>query len=405
MVSKARKPSIKPFKATHFNPSKVKSYSKVVCPPYDVISKAHLACLRERSQFNFSHLLITDKGGYAAVGRKLNEWLKSKVLIDDDKDCFYLYEQAFKVGKKTFKRYGVLSLLRMEKKDIFPHEYTLSAPKVDRKKMIRAVKANLSPIFCIAVKPVRTLKNIYLSFSAKKPFASFKDEEGIHNRVWKIFDKRDIEKISQAFNKAKLVIADGHHRFEISYDYFLKNKDKFQDLDYVLAFVTDVQEGLLILPTHRVISLDESKDSFIRKAGKYFKLKKVTKGGLENKLSKAKRFAFGLCWGKEFFLLELKDAAILGKIKDKSYRNLDTYVFHQLVLPLFKTSGGIKYTHSLNEAASMVKGTAAAFILRPATLKAVFSISSKGCRLPQKSTYFYPKLTSGIVVRRFLKHG
>ncbi|MFA7677243.1 MAG: DUF1015 domain-containing protein [Candidatus Omnitrophota bacterium] len=401
MGSKTKKPSIKPFKATHFNPAKVKSYSKVVCPPYDVISKAHLSCLRKKSQFNFSHLLIADKSNYPAVGSKLSDWLKKNILIDDNQYCFYLYEQIFKVNGKRFKRYGILSLLKMEKKNIFPHEYTLSAPKVDRKKMIRAVKANLSPIFCIAAKPVEALKSIYKGFSLKKPFISFRDEQDIVNRLWRICDKHDIEKISRGFEKVKLVIADGHHRFEISYDYFLKNKDKFQNLDYVLAFVTDVQKGLLILPTHRVVSLNESKDSFVKKIGKYFRLKKVTKNNLEKMLSRAKRFAFGLCWGNEYFLLELKDDVILGKIKDKDYRNLDTYVFHKLVLPLLKTSSNIEYTHSFKEAAEMSVRGKAAFILRPATLEAVFAISSKGCRLPQKSTYFYPKLTSGIVIRRF----
>jgi len=139
------------------------------------------------------------------------------------------------------------------------------------------------------------------------------------------------------------------------------------------------------------------------KLDRNFSIKKVSQKNVENLLKKNSSFCFGICSRNKFYFLTLKDKKILDKMDNKLYSKIDSYVFHKLVLPELDLSGKIEYTHSLKEAAQLTARSKAAFLLRPASLDSVIAISSKGFRLPQKSTYFYPKLLSGLVLRRFRK--
>ncbi len=393
--------TVKPSYATHYNPKRIKNYSSVICPPYDVISPKQLSSLRKKSSYNFSHILIADKNNYQEKGSLLNKWVKQGVLVDDCQESYYLYEQKFNVEGKACMRFGLLSLLQMDKKGIFPHEHTLSAPKVDRKKIIRATKANLSPIFIIASKRLDEFAKVYKKYSKQKPLFKFNDSDNNPNCVWKISDKKDIAELGKAINKCKLTIADGHHRFEISYDYFKKNKNRFKDINCVLAYVTDCQKGLNVMPTHRVITIKDKDKEFFGKLDQYFKVEKVTQGELTKKLKSYLGFKLGICKNNQCYFLSLKSKTALNKISNKLYRELDTYLLHQLVLPSFTTKGAIEYTHSLGEAKKIATKGKVAFILRAVPLDAVFKIANQGFRLPQKSTYFYPKVASGVTIRRF----
>lgn len=393
--------TVKSFSATHYNPLFIKDNSSVACPPYDTISAKQLVSLRKKSSYNFSNILIADNNDYKKTRITMDEWLKKRVLIDDERESIYLYEQRFHVEKKLFRRFGFLSLLKMDKKNIFPHECTLKGPKEDRKQIIKTAEANLSPIFVIAARPLEIFRKIYKCYCGKKPFLNFRDDENNINRIWKIQDKKHIFEICREIDKSELVIADGHHRFEISYDYFKKNKNRFKDLDYILAYITDRQKGVVILPTHRVIDIKDKDGEFFKKLEKYFRIKKVTKNVLEKKIRSKGKFCMGVCRNAKFYFLELKTLSILDKISDAVYRQLDTCVFHQLILPLFKTDSKIEYTHSVKEAEKMAGKKKTVFFLRAALIDSVFKISSKGFRLPQKTTYFYPKILSGIVLRRF----
>ena len=396
-----KSPAIKPFRATCYNPLAIRNYSLVICPPYDVITKEELKLLRKKSLYNFAHILIADNSNYRASGAILNKWVREGILVEDEKECLYLYEQKYSVDGVPSVRYGILSLLRMDKKNIFPHEHTLSAPKKDRKKMIEATKANLSPIFIIAAKRMEIFRDIYKCYAQKEPFFKFKDADNNMSRIWKISDQKQISKLTGAINKCKLVIADGHHRFEISYDYFKKNQKKFRGLDYILAYIVDCQKGLNILPTHRVVTIQEKDDIFFAKLDKYFEIMEVKPDLLRRKLKSQTVFCLGICKKDKCYFLSLKSSAILDKIPNKLYRELDTYLLHHFILPLFKVKGDVKYTHSLKEAKNMASKNKVAFILRTVSLDTIFKISSKGLRMPQKSTYFYPKVMSGVTIRRF----
>ncbi|MBU1121624.1 MAG: DUF1015 domain-containing protein [Candidatus Omnitrophota bacterium] len=397
--------TIKPFCGTHYNPEKIDDMSEVICPPYDVIDSKQLESLRQKSAYNFSHILLATNGNYKELGEKFQKWIDDKILIDDNDPSLYLYEQKFQCQGNTYCRFGFLGLLRMDKEGtVHPHEHTLSKPKEDRKKMINEMKTNLSPIFVVVPKPVEIFSQTYQDYSKKKPTYTFKDIDGNDNVMWRIDDKLVVEKICGAVQESKLVIADGHHRFEISYDYYQKNKGEFKDLNYVLAFIASAQDGLLILPTHRIIEVKENAAELTAKLEEYFVISKVSQGQMTDNLNKKGMFAFGIYRDGQFYFMELKSKEILDKmLGDSVYKNLDSYLLHHVVLPLVTTVGDITYTHTIDEARMLAGSGKCAFLVRAAALEDVFQIANQGYRMPQKSTYFYPKLVSGAVIRRFRK--
>ncbi|UCG35423.1 MAG: DUF1015 domain-containing protein [Candidatus Omnitrophota bacterium] len=391
---------IKPFKASYYNPEIIQDLSTVVCPPYDVIGADELQFLRTRYPYNYCKILLATDSDYRFVGKEFKRWLKEGILVSDEQESLYLYEQKFTYEGKVHRRFGILSLLCMNRKGmVFPHEYTLKKPKIDRKRITEAVKANLGPIFVIAPTTLRSLQNAYKEYSCQPPFFEFVDSKNIENKVWKIAEHNKIKKICDDFEKARLVIADGHHRFEVSYDYFKRNRGRFKDLNYVMAYITDAQEGLLILPTHRVVEVQETTLDALKP---YFYIEDVNQNELQQKLEAKSLFSFGIYKNGSFKFLRLKKAAALKSV-NPIYRKLDTYLLHQLVLPRLKPVGEARYTHSIEEAKQLADNKRVAFLLKPSPLKEVFAIANKGARLPQKSTYFYPKLLSGIVIRRFEK--
>lgn len=396
-------PTIKPFCATYYNPEKIKDLSSVVCPPYDVIDSEKLSILKKLSEYNFSHVLLANGDNYSSIGKKFRQWFKDNIFTVDDKESLYLYEQTFSYDGKQYSRYGITAILKMDKKgSVFPHEHTLTAPKKDRKKMIGEMKANLSPVFIIIPKPMKVLHKVYCSYSGKKPFSKFKDADGNSNCLWKIEDKNEIKRICCEIDKHKFVIADGHHRFEVAYDYYLKNKGRFKNLNYVLAHIVDAQKGLLILPTHRIVELKEDIPSFPDKLKKYFHIEDSDAVALKEKLQEEGNFRMGIYRAGKYHFLQLKKFEIIDKIiTDPVYKKLDTCILHQFVFPLLDIKNGIEYTHSIQEAEKLAGKNKTVFLLRPVSLKAVFSVANKGYRLPQKSTYFYPKVSCGIVLRKF----
>lgn len=396
--------TIRPFKATHYNSSLFKNLSALTCPPYDVISKKQLSLLKKRSPYNFSNILIATNNDYQEIGKKLRNWIDKQVLVDDEDECIFLYEQKFTIGAAEYKRFGFLALLKMnEKGAIFPHEYTLSAPKEDRKKIIEEVKANLSPIFVIAPKKIGYFHRLYKQYHSKKPFMNFKDLDGNGNLVWKITDCDTIKKLCLEVNGKNLVIADGHHRFEVAFGYYKRNKSRFKNLNYIMSYITDSQAGLVVLPTHRVVSVPDF-DAALETLTLYFDIKEIKNSIiLTKKLESENKFSFGIYRQSKFYFLKLKNEAILDKLfPDSPYKKLNTYLLHQFVFPMFKLDGSIQYTHDIKEAKKLAGPGKTAFILKAVSLPAVFEIANRGYRLPQKSTYFYPKVYSGIAIRRFV---
>jgi len=398
---------VKPFRALYYNPQLIKNLSRVVCPPYDVIDKKQDAFLRKLSPYNFCRILRTDSHHtYKHLSAEFNRWLELGVLVESKNPCFYLYEQQFCCGNKHYRRVGFLGLLRIDKQGIvFPHERTFDAPKRDRYYILKELKANLSPIFVVVPGKVDALRQAYVYYRRKRSFINFDDCLRIKNRVWSIEDKETMSRIKKSFSQRNIFIAAGHHRFEVGYQYFKKMKGSIKDANYILAYFTDSSSGLLIFPIHRIVKTDVSKDKFLSEISRYFDIYRLDKKSFTPALFKksSSDISFGLCANGNYYMIRLKSPRLLDIIfkkgKDSIYKKLEVYILHKLVLPKLKHSE-ITYTHSWEEALRRRRGKFS-FIMKPTSIESVFDIAGKGSRLPGKSTYFYPKLLSGIVARRF----
>ncbi len=400
---------IKPFNATFYNPDKFKKFENLICPPYDVITSQAAAKYRKSSPYNYCNVLLKDNSSYSKLQKKFSSWIKNGILVEDEDPHIYFICQAFKVKGRVYNRYGFVALLKMNEKAVaYPHEKTHTAPKKDRMAMIENLKANLSPIFLIYPEKRRdTVKVIADRYTAKAPFLKVKDKGGVQYKVWRISEKEEINSIAGALSESKLLIADGHHRFEAARKFYSQNKnkeDKYRDINYILAYFTCQDENLLVLPTHRVIKKKINADNFMRILKSYFYIdaspEKVSFLRAVNKYNQP--FTFGFYQEKRFISLCLKNEGILDKINPE-YRNLDVYLLHEW---LFKEvlkfdTGSIEYSKDIDESIELAdKYNGCSFILRKPDISAIMNLALKGYKLPQKTTYFHPKFVSGLLLRR-----
>ncbi|MCM8824314.1 MAG: DUF1015 domain-containing protein [Candidatus Omnitrophica bacterium] len=396
---------IKPFKAFHYNPQLLKEISSLVCPPYDLMSREDINRFKKKHPYNFCNVLCIDEyHNYKDLSKKYSQWIDDGILVEENTPSLYLYQQRFRFENKNYSRVGIVGLLRIDNKSvIFPHENTLPLPKKDRYYIIKNLKSNLTPIFVVVPHRLRILHTIHTLYGRKPHFIKFKDFLNIDNTLWRIDEKDIIHKISKEILSKQLFIADGHHRFEVAYRYFLEERHRFKDLNYILAYFTDWHNGLLVLPTHRVLKNVFNFENIFTKLSHYFKIEEIKRGKIENILSYTKDIAFGIYKDNKQFIIKLKKRNILDKIlnkEDKIYKNLDVYILHRLVLPLLDKKD-ILYTSSLKEAKELGNKGNLSFILKRPLLNLLFNIAKKGYLLPEKSTYFYPKIISGLLIRRF----
>jgi len=422
---------VQPFKALYYNHKKFKDLNRLVCPPYDVISPEEAKKLKKSSVYNYSNLILKRKSSYKDLGRKFKSWIDKKVLCEDSEKSLYLILQEFSISGRKFKRKGFLGLLRLDgEKVVFPHEKTYSRPKKDRLSLLNEVKANLSPLFIIYPKKKRAdfLSTAFKKYSEKEPLLKVSDSENVKYKVWRVSLDKDIEKFTSYFSRLPLLIADGHHRFEAAEKFFRKNKEKaseFKSLNYLLAYFCPADENLKILATHRVLknklNIKAVKDKLIP----YFSLRVFSSPSkAEEFLNRQKVFSFGFYQDKrftpleikrlpkdklsltEFMIFSLKDSRVLDKMYPHSPdKRLDVSLLHNWVFKrLLKISlkeGEIIYPTGLEpflEAVKKSKGCG--FLARSTGISDIMNISFQGKTLPQKTTYFYPKLLSGLILRR-----
>lgn len=405
---------VKSFSAIHYDREKVKGLKKLVCPPYDVISPKHHKRLKRTSAYNFSHVLLKNtKTSYKKLGYIFRDWLRRGVLREDKDAALYVTLQEFKIGSKKFRRRGFLGLLKLDEKNlVFPHEETHARPKKDRLSIIRQFKANLSPIFVIYPKKQgEPTASILKKVSRSKPFLKVTDDKNVTYKVWRVTNTLQVNKILNYFKNAPLLIADGHHRFEVACQFFKENKKKkkkFRELNYILAYFSPQDKNLCILPTHRVLMRKLDVPRLTDKLKPYFFIKRYKSlKSLEKSLKRSKFFCFGFYQNQHIFSFHLKNAHFLDKIyaTHSLYKRLDTFLLHKWVLAYLLNirprESELSYIKSLRQAkleADRFKGCC--FILRPPRIEDVMSIALAGYKLPQKSTYFYPKFLSGLILRK-----
>lgn len=438
---------IKPFHGVLYNKAKVGDLSKVMAPPYDVISPKKQDDLYSRHQNNIVRLEFgkinpgdTEKDDrYTRAASWLGKWLNEGALVKDESPAIYYYTQTYTPkgsGKQTRK--GFIALSRLEefgKGGILPHEKTLSGPKADRLRLMLACDANLSCIFSLYSE--RGLKTNMLLDSAVRgtdPVVDVLDDDGIENRLWRVVDSAVIKSVTEGMKDKALFIADGHHRYETALNYRNIMREKAgnrtgnEPYDFVMMYFSNMDdEGMTIWPTHRIIHSLKGFEAgrFMDECARYFDIEEFDfSSSTEQEIRReflsslesrgAEKTSFGLhVKGKDpYILLSLKSREIMDKVFGdripEVFKSLDVTVLHSLILSKIlgitqesqEKQENLVYVKSYDEALSAMKKeeNQLVFLLNPTRIGQVEAVAEAGFVMPQKSTYFYPKLLSGLVI-------
>ncbi len=415
-----------PFRGLRYNPEKVKKINDIFAPPYDVISPKQQGELYKQHQFNIIKLILGKQSKnddvrdnrYTRAGKLFQEWIKKDILIKDTSPSIYIYTQEYAFEGVSKKRIGFFARLKFEKgKDCLPHELTLAKPKQDRVKLMRAVHANLSPIFSFYIDKKNEIEKSLKPYMRKKPLISYKDKEKITHCFWQVDDKKTIERIQKLMKRKRTFIADGHHRYEVSKSYcqeMARKKGSHGEFDSVMMYFTGFNDqNLSVMPTHRLVKDIPSLENKINSIGDYFKVSEVMNlTAMLSSQAKKKGFALGMCFKNKFYVLEMKNDKVLSGLMSKTpmqWRKLDVAMLNKVVFEhIFKLNEKqkeekVSYTRDPLNAVESVKKKKSLVAFFPNTTKAeqVTKIALSGNRMPQKSTYFYPKPVTGLVINKF----
>ena len=417
---------IRPFKALRFT-DKAGSIKNNVCPPYDIISESERQELLQRSLNNIIRLeLPKGDNPYKDAGNTLKSWLDDGILKTDNEEGIYVYEEDFECEGKDYKIKGIIVRVKLEefsKGVVLPHEETLSKAKEDRFNLMSETFCNFSQVYSMYVDEEKIIEKEVSAIVDKEPEVSFEAKDGIVHKLWIETDKERVAKIVDAFKDKQLYIADGHHRYETALNFKKKllNDGTFKEDDeagYIMMFLADLGDpGLVILPTHRLVKDIENfnKEEVLEKVSEYFISEKIS--GIdsikEDILSDKITFAL-YTGGEEYYKLTLKDENAVSKVvvdRSKAYKELDVTALHSLILePVFKIDKenmalqkNLTYTRSIDEAIDSVKSgkSQCSFILNSTKIEQLKNVALAGDKMPQKSTYFYPKLITGLVMNKF----
>lgn len=420
---------IRPFRAVIYNQEKIRDLSRVVCPPYDVISTEAQERYHKAHANNLINILLgKDAAGddkYRRAGVLFHEWLKQEVMVQDDTPAVYFYSHQYKIRGETRVRLGFIALLRLADKNssVYAHEHTRPAPKEDRLRLLRQVKANLSPIFAVFRDEKRIIQRAYRNYvTGSNAFLDVIDEDKNVHKMWRIADPKALAMMQSGMLEENVFIADGHHRYETACafrDEMRQNSGGTkgdESFNYIMAYFTNTDpRGLLIMPIHRLARLDKplDMDAFKENLQEYFALEEfrdkdrffflMEKGGRTEHL-------LGVYRNRRYWLLRLKNIKILDKIvtdKPAEYRCLDVSILNAIIFNKImgytpETNDSLTYTPHAEECINKVNGSDEyiAFFLNPVKVEQIMAVALKGERMPPKSTYFYPKVLSGLVINK-----
>jgi uncharacterized protein (DUF1015 family) len=420
---------IKPFRGMRYDTGKAGELKTLCCPPYDIISEEQRKAYIAENEYNVIRLELPREGGdvYAQAGDILDMWRKKGVLIHEEKPAIYIYEEEFNAFNKRRSIKGIIARVKVEefsKGVILPHEFTLSKAKADRFNLMKATNCNFSQIYALYMDEEHTTLATIDERSKRDADCRFTDEDRITHRLWIETDEAVIAKLVNDFADRKLYIADGHHRYEtaLNYrDYCRENgiSKEGDPQDYQMIYLMDMEHpGLVVFPTHRLVrDLKEfDKVDVLYACEEYFDITRYTDVSNMNALLKenykAEKNAFAFYCGKgEWYLFVLKDASVMAKALpdvSEASRQLDVSVLHTLVLE--KAMGidkenmanqiNLTYTKFFEEAITGVDNGEfqCSFILNPTRVTEIRDVAAAGEKMPQKSTYFYPKMITGMVM-------
>ena len=382
---------------------------KVLAPPYDVISPAEHHILYERDPRNIVRVVLnraTAGLAYQEAGETYRRWLDEGVLAPDPEPALYVLEQSFAIDDKKVRRYGLLARFRAEdpsKGVILPHEHTRSGPREDRYRVLMATRANFSPIFLMFPDTGRFSARVAMVIGSPA-IASFNDDAGVRHRLWRVTEEDSITAFSESLGAVKSYIADGHHRYATA----LRYRDEVgPEGAWTYGYFTPLDApGLTILPYHRLLAVAPTIEGARQKLRDLFLVSLVsgTAAAAKDATHSTMPYAFGfsVSGGGGFVAEALPEAEdLLPADTPPSLRALDAYFLHKALLPrLGVPEESVTYVHDVAEAArSLAQGrNKMAVLMRSTPVRQVVDVADAGESMPTKSTFFHPKLPSGLVI-------
>jgi len=409
---------VQPLRALHYDQAVAGPIQGLVAPPYDVIDPAQREELAGRSPYNVVRVdLPVGDDPYGSAAASFASWQAAGAVVQDAEPAIWALTQDY-VGPdgQAKTRRGFFARVRVEDYGpgrIRPHERTHPGPKEDRLNLTRATRANLSPIFSLYSDPQGAAWAALQPFTDAEPWGEATDADGTHNRMWRIADPDAIAAVQAATADAELLIADGHHRYETARVYADEVGGEGEHRYVLMNLVAMQDEGLTVFPTHRLVSgtTSETQEALANALRAQFELEEITLDELPPAAGDGPlTFGYVDSHFKRAFRATLKDQAIAdAALADMppAYRHLDTAVLETLLLkgPLGLTDDDIDHNHGLSysrtddEARRMVlEGEVdLAFFLRPSPVSQVQDIAEAGVNMPPKSTYFFPKVPTGLL--------
>lgn len=420
---------VTPFQGILYNPSKV-SGEEVIAPPYDIITPEQKELLYGKSPYNIVRIDFgkeeagdsDSQNKYSRARDLMDAWMSEGVLVRDERPSYYVYEVDYEIYGERKRLRGIFALVKIEElgKSIYPHEETRKKAKDDRLNLMRACNANVSPIYGMYNSPEKVTSGIVDEITGS-PYISAGDADGAVHRLYRIEDQKKIDLITEELSAKPIFIADGHHRYEVALEFKREMERSLgldpeadrapQPWDYVMMFLSNMaDEGITVLSAHRLVK-GMKKDVALKGLEPYFSLEpQAMDADILQTLRREGKGTFGLYLNGEegWHLLRFKGADFSHI--HPALRELDVVVLHDLVLKnILVPQGGaseglsIEFEMDVREAMSAVrKGEFdAVFFLNPTGVSDVERVALSNLRMPPKSTYFYPKLLTGMVINKW----
>lgn len=414
---------IRPFKGIRYT-AKAGDLANLVAQPYDKITAEMQEEYYAKSDYAFCRLnLPIEENRYEVSKERVNKWIAEEIFKKDDKDGFYIYFQDFEIDGKKLTRKGFFAAVKLHhftEGIVLPHEWTHKGPKIDRLNMLKATQKFLEPGFMLYNDPDKITIKIFDEIASGEPEMDVVDTLGVRNRVWKIDDLAKIKIIQDVLDAppGQVVIADGHHRYETACGYSdevrntRSNWSEDDAVNFRMTLLVAVQdEGLIILPTHRVIKGYEIDDKKWKELEDYFDVTEIKKEEIQSFMDSHDKHAFviytkGKAYGLKLTHIKYVDNFLKEDHAD-SYRDLDVVIVREVIFngiletKDLKIDESIFYIRWLKDAIKKIDDGEAdiAVIMNATKASQVLDTSKKNERMPQKSTDFYPKMISGLVMQ------
>ncbi len=414
---------IEPLRALHYDAAVAGPLQNLAAPPYDVIDPDQRAELASRAPHNVVSIDLPEdpEGGdiYAHAAALLDAWREQGAVVQDDEPALWAIVQDYTgPDGRSLTRNGFFARVRVEDYGagaIRPHERTHPGPKEDRLRLTRATQANLSPIFSLYSDPQLKAWRALEPATGGEPFAEVSDADGTRNRLWRVADPDAVQAVQDAIADAELLIADGHHRYETARVYAEEIGGEGPHRYVLMCLVALQDEGLTVFPTHRLVSGLKDTDRPEALAATLKRCFDIEEIAVEDLVPPGEgdgtiQIGYMDSHFKRAFRLTLKDQAIADDAlagMPEPYRRLDTAVLEALVLkgPLGLSEddishlNGLGYARSFEEARELVESSTfdAGFFLRGIPVTQIQEIAAAGVNMPPKSTYFFPKVPTGLL--------